>query len=335
MANVRSAFDSVSSEVGKRTLDLSSGFANAAERGSSDLQSLADGAKSGVEKAARKSTRDFRRSTMFAQKAVQKTSDGLTSTGQGLMQRTTDGLASTGKGLAELNFFREVDFAPNIEAGEIVEWIDSQARSGTEMVGSKAKSLVLNFTGKGQYEFGDVTKELINRVASSDISLQDVMLLLKILLALGATLGPLAELLPFTILIEALNISLEAKVGGQVVEVLSKALDNRLVAAVFTQDDKNLIGDLAKRTVLGGVLQFTGKSKYEGGDIQRAVQKGQEADNTEDMKLDLDVSAEFEEWDRLFVEKIETEEYAGNQAKVMDMKIAQALEECEAMQKKL
>ena len=52
------------------------------------------------------------------------------------------------------------------------------------------------------------------------------------------------------------------------------------------------------------------------------------------MKLDLDVSAEFEEWDRLFVEKIETEEYAGNQAKVMDMKIAQALEECEAMQKK-
>jgi hypothetical protein len=33
------------------------------------------------------------------------------------------------------------------------------------------------------------------------------------------------------------------------------------------------------------------------------------------------------------VEKIETEEYIGTKAKIMDMKIALALEECEAMSK--
>ena len=151
----------------------------------------------------------------------------------------------------------------------------------------------------------------------------------QILIALGATIGPLAELLPFTFLLEALNISLEQKVGGKIIEVLSKTLDNRIVAALFTADDKNLIGDIAKRTVMGGVLEFTGKQNYESGDIQRAVQRGQEEDSTENMKLDIDLSSEFEEWDRMFVEKIETEEYGGNQAKVMDMKITMALEECE------
>ncbi|KAL7526816.1 hypothetical protein ACHAWF_001921, partial [Thalassiosira exigua] len=153
----------------------------------------------------------------------------------------------------------------------------------------------------------------------------------QILLALGATIGPLAELLPFTFLIEAVNISLEQKVGGKILEVLSKSLDSRLVAALFTTDDKNLIGDVVKRTVLGGVLEFTGKSNYEPGDIQRAVEGGREGEGGEDRKLELDISSEFEEWDRMFVEKIETEDYVGNQARIMDMKIAMALEECEAI----
>ena len=122
--------------------------------------------------------------------------------------------------------------------------------------------------------------------------------------------------------------------GGKILEVLSKALDNRLVASLFTSDDKNLIGDVVKRTVLGGVLEFTGKSSYESGDIQRAVQKGQEEDCTEEMKLDLDVASEFEEWDRLFVEKVESEEYTNEQAKIMDQKIALALEECEAISRR-
>jgi len=111
----------------------------------------------------------------------------------------------------------------------------------------------------------------------------------------------------------------------------SKTLDNRLVAALFTSDDKSLIGDVVKRTVLAGVLKFTGKSSYESGDIQRTVQQGQEEGSTEDMQLDLEIAAEFEQWDRMFVDKIQSKEEQANEMKEMDIKIAQALEECEAL----
>ena len=99
-------------------------------------------------------------------------------------------------------------------------------------------------------------------------------------------IGPLAELLPFTFLIEALNVSLEQKVGAKILEVLATTLDNRIVAALFTSDDKSLIGDVIKRSALSGVLKFTGKSNYEWGDIQCAVQRGQDEDCTDNMKLD-------------------------------------------------
>jgi hypothetical protein len=112
---------------------------------------------------------------------------------------------------------------------------------------------------------------------------------------------------------------LEQKVGAKILEVLATTLDNHIVVALFTSDDKSLIGDVIKRSALSGVLKFTGKSNYES------------ADN---MKLDLDIDAEFEEWDKQFVARIETKEYVGTQAKVMDMKIALALEEWEAISKK-
>ena len=50
------------------------------------------------------------------------------------------------------------------------------------MVGSKAKTLVLNFMGRREYQFGDVTKELIHlhRVVSQEITMRDWILLLKV-----------------------------------------------------------------------------------------------------------------------------------------------------------
>jgi len=137
-------------------------------------------------------------------------------------------------------------------------------------------------------------------------------------------------------LVEVLNVSLEQKVGGKVLEVLTKTLDSRLVAALFTADDKSLMGDVVRRTVLGGVLTFTGKSSYEAGDLQRAVEQN-EQDEADNLRLELDVaaSAEFEEWDRLFVEKIESDErHVGEKARILDAKIALALEECEAIAQK-
>jgi hypothetical protein len=156
---------SVTSAMGTRTSGITSSLASVAERGGSDIQSLAGNAISNVEKVTKKGTRDVRRTTLLAQRAVKK---------------NTDGLVATGRGISEMHFFEVVSFAPKIEATEIVKWIDSQARSGTDMVGSKARTLVLKFTGKREYRFGDVTKELIHRVISEEVNMKDWILLLKV-----------------------------------------------------------------------------------------------------------------------------------------------------------
>jgi hypothetical protein len=127
---------------------------------------LASTAKSNVEKATKKGTWDVRRVSWRAQNAVKKSADGIVATGS--------------KGLSDLHFFEVVRFTPKIKAEDIVNWIDSQARSGTDIVSSKAKTLVLNFTGKKEYQFGDVTKELVHRVASQEVNMQDTLLLLKV-----------------------------------------------------------------------------------------------------------------------------------------------------------
>lgn len=157
---------SVSNEIGKRTSEMASGLASVAELGGSDIQSLASTAKSNVEKVTKKGTWDVRRVSWRAQNAVKKSADGIVATGS--------------KGLSDLHFFEVVRFTPKIKAEDIVNWIDSQARSGTDIVSSKAKTLVLNFTGKKEYQFGDVTKELVHRVATQEVNMQDTLLLLKV-----------------------------------------------------------------------------------------------------------------------------------------------------------
>ena len=167
LSNIKSAFSSVSNQVERKTSDITSGFASAAQRGSSDIQKISDTAKSSVEWAAKKGTKDMKKTTLRAQKAV---------------KNTTGGLANAGGHLSEMHFF-QVDFspyAPKIKAEEVTRWIDSQAKSGSEIVGSKTKTLILNFTGKNEYRFGDVTKEVIHRVASQEIDVRDWILLLKV-----------------------------------------------------------------------------------------------------------------------------------------------------------
>ena len=157
---------SVSNEIGKRTSEVASGFAIVAEQGGTDIQLLVRTAKTNVDKVTKKGTWDVRRTTWRAQNAVKKSTNGLIATGS--------------RGLSDLHFFEVVRFTPKIKAEDIVNWIDSQARSGTGLVSSKSKTLVLNFTGKREYQFGDVTKELVHRVASGGVNMQDTLLLLKV-----------------------------------------------------------------------------------------------------------------------------------------------------------
>jgi len=323
--DIKSITRSVSSGIGSVAKMGASSLTSEVEKRTSDIQSVARTASSGLESVAKKGAKDFRITTLVAGRAVKKgTKDVINVAGRGVEE--TGNLAI---GLAE----RTVS-----DTGKVATWIDSQAKAGTEAVTSNTKRAVLNFTGKSSYEFGDVSKETVRRIAAGEVNMQDFILLLKILLAIGATIGPLAELLPFTFLLEALNISIEQKVGGKVMEVLAKSLDSRIVGALFTSDDKNLIGDVAKRSLLSGILSFTGKPNYESGDIQRAVVQHENEDHSEEKTLDIDVS-EFAEWDNLFIEKLgaELDEAASidpeelNTAKEMDMKIALALEECDAL----
>ncbi|KAL7497820.1 hypothetical protein ACHAWT_007702 [Skeletonema menzelii] len=305
---------SVSSGIGSVAKKGASSITNEVEKRTSDIQSVARTASSGIESVAKKGAKDFRITTMFAGRAVKRgTKDVINVAGRGVERTVSD-------------------------TGKVATWIDSQAKAGTEAVTSSTKRAVLNFTGKTSYEFGDVSKETVRRIAAGEVNMQDFIILLKILIAIGATVGPLAELLPFTFLLEALNISIEQKVGGKVMEVLAKTLDSRIVGALFTSDDKNLIGDVAKRSLLSGILSFTGKQNYESGDIQRAVLQHENEDHSEEKTLDIDVS-EFAEWDNLFIEKLgaELDEATSidpaelDAAKEMDMKIALALEECDAL----
>lgn len=331
-----------------------SGLSSVTERGASDFQSFADSTFSGISSVAEKGSSDF-------QSLADNTLSGFTKVaefGLGTWKDTTTRAKYAARSTRGAFGFAEKRIAEiqsltqdgTLKLGETAKWIDSQAKSGTEMVSSKAKSLVLDFTGKENYNFGDVTNELARRIAQKEIMIQDTVLLIKILLAVGASIGPLAKALPLTVLMEALNLSLEARVGTKVLEALASSLDTRIIAA-FSSDDKVQIGDAVKRTLLSGVLAFTGKSKYESGDIGRVV-KGQAEGDADDVNktLSLQIDPELQEWDRLFLESClkDLESSSSDQsetssapalveqteeAKILDMKIALALEEVEALSK--
>ena len=91
-----------------------------------------------------------------------------------------------------------------------------------------------------------------------------------------------------------------------------------------------------KRTVLSGVLSFTGKSKYESGDIQRVIEQNEGDYSDELSQLNLNVNSDLLEWDRLFVERcLESTQTANSaDAKDLDIKISLALEECAKLEEK-
>jgi hypothetical protein len=164
------------------------------------------------------------------------------------------------------------------KASDVIQWLDHQAKDGTLAMDSTAKKAVLVFTGKSDYQFGDIAKEVIRRASSVDYNLQDILLLLKILLTLGATVTPLAKILPITVLLEMLNTSLEARLGATLLEALAKALDARFVAAFSAEE----LGDLAKRSLGAAIVAFTGKSSYQQGDMEEAVAKIMVANNDDE-----------------------------------------------------
>ena len=109
-------------------------------------------------------------------------------------------------------------------ASNLVQWLDAQAKGGATAANTQAKSIVLAFTNKSDYQFGDITKEVLRRASSLDSSkVSDALLLLKILLTVGASITPLAKLLPLTLLLEMMNTTF-ASLGRVLGRTLCRSL---------------------------------------------------------------------------------------------------------------
>ena len=61
------------------------------------------------------------------------------------------------------------------------------------MVDSKIKGEVNKFTNSTSYEFGDLTKEIVRRVATGKYTLDDLFILFKALAMIGASLSPVGK----------------------------------------------------------------------------------------------------------------------------------------------
>lgn len=60
-------------------------------------------------------------------------------------------------------------------------------------VDTKIKGEVNKFTSKDSYQFGDLTKEILRRVASGQYTLDDLFMLLKALAIFEASISPVGE----------------------------------------------------------------------------------------------------------------------------------------------
>ena len=87
---------------------------------------------------------------------------------------------------------------------------------------------------------------------------------------MGASLTPIARLLPVKVLLEILNVGLAQDVGSKVLGGVAKTLDERFKSAI-TGDAKYQLGDLTKKQLTNAVAKFTGKDSYSFGDISQAV----------------------------------------------------------------
>ena len=119
----------------------------------------------------------------------------------------------------------------------------------SKLIDSKVKEQVNDFTNQESYQFGDISKEILRRVKTRDYTLEDMMILLKILLAFGTGLSPVANFLPAKLLIELLDYSIVGDVTNKVTSALTQELDRRMKKA-FTGDPDYQLGDISKRAIL-------------------------------------------------------------------------------------
>jgi len=239
---------------------------------------------------------------------LQSTSEERGSSSGGLEKKKKDGyqfgdisksvVRALGKSVTKVTGKEEYKF------GDLSRWVDAQA-----------KEKVNQFTNKdGEYQFGDISKEIIRRVRSGDFTLDDIVILCKVLISFGVGLQPVASFLPVKLLVEMLNYSIAADLGDKMVGAVATELDKRMKQAI-TGDEYYRIGDLTLRAV----NKFTGNNEYSFGDITKKITNmnsssssssstNSASDETatervelgvigEDGVLDVEFVRELEQWD--------------------------------------
>lgn len=193
--------------------------------------------------------------------------------------------------------------------GDISRWLDKQA-----------KAQVSKFTKKENYQFGDMSKEVIRRLKDGEYSRDDLWLFLKIVATIGINLQPVTSVLPLKVLTELLNLTMEASiaqtVGNKVVTAITTEIDARMKELV-TGDRNYQLGDITKRSV----AKWMGKENYEVGDITKTIlekraatqDNGESNENEETLELFASKTEEelLEEWDKKLLEARRQNELGG------------------------
>ena len=149
----------------------------------------------------------------------------------------------------------EVTGKDSYSFGDLSLWADANV-----------KATVCEMTGKSSYTAGDLSKEILRRVTSGEMKWEEVLMLMKMMLSIGASFSPVAGMLPAKVLIELLNYSIVAQAGEMVTSAISTELDRRMKKA-FTGDPDYQLGDKSKKLL----LNFIGSDTYEFGSLTRTI----------------------------------------------------------------
>lgn len=182
------------------------------------------------------------------------------------------------------------------EVGDITRWATDFAKEKAARYAGKQTS--------DEYEFGDVSRTILAKVQSGEYHSEDVYLALRVLLAAGVSVIPIANVLPVKLLLQMVEFDLAKEVGGRLTSVLATTVDSRFKRAL-TGDAEYQLGDVSKRKLLQALAEFTGKDSYEFGDIAKTLTKGVARKQEESVRapeLERQLPADFSEWDAKFLE---------------------------------
>lgn len=213
------------------------------------------------------------------------------------------------------------------QPGDLAKWLDSKAKQRLQSVKKDvtseqdyqyafgdltlwatnlAKEKAARFAGKSsadEYELGDITKTIVNKVQSGEYDENDVYLALRVLLVAGCQVVPIANFLPLRGLLSLVNVGLTKDVSGRLLQELTESLEQRIKFAVTGKEDYQF-GDLTKDKLNDLVAKFTGKDSYQSGDISRSIMNQTREGTTEHQISDLEkIVTKLEDWDAQFLKR--------------------------------